>query len=123
MSDFRFFRTHRPWEDWFGMLLGMLILVSPWFPVQASEEIVDAGRSHMILNAFVVGMLVFGVAQLEYVALQRWEEGAAIVLGLWLIALPSCSAIPAIPCSRFGMRPSADWWLCWVRCSYGRTGA
>ena len=24
MSDFRFFRTHRPWEDGFGMLLGML---------------------------------------------------------------------------------------------------
>ena len=28
----------------------------------------------MILNTFVVGMLVFGLAQLEYVALQRWEE-------------------------------------------------
>ncbi len=88
MSDFRFLRTHRPWEDWFGMLLGVLILVSPWFPMQAGREIVDAERSHMILNAFVVGMLVFGVGQLEYVALQRWEEAAAIVLGLWLIASP-----------------------------------
>ena len=88
MSDFRFFSTHRPWEDWFGMLLGVLILISPWFPMQASQEIVDAERSHMILNAFVVGMLVFGVAQLEYVALQRWEEAAAIVLGLWLIVSP-----------------------------------
>jgi peptidoglycan/LPS O-acetylase OafA/YrhL len=88
MSDFRFFSTHRPWEDWFGMLLGLLIMVSPWFPMQASHEVVDAERSYMILNAFVVGMLVFGVAQLEYVALQRWEEGAAIALGLWLIASP-----------------------------------
>jgi peptidoglycan/LPS O-acetylase OafA/YrhL len=70
------------------MLLGVLILVSPWFPLQAGGEIVDAERSHMILNAFVVGMLVFGVGQLEYVALQRWEEGAAIALGLWLIASP-----------------------------------
>ena len=33
-------------------------------------------------------MLVLGLAQLEYVALQRWEEGAEIVLGLWLIASP-----------------------------------
>ena len=88
MSDFRFFSTHRPWEDWFGMLLGVLIMVSPWFPAQAGHDAVDADRSYMILNTFVIGMLVLGLAQLEYVALQRWEEGAAIVLGLWLIASP-----------------------------------
>ena len=88
MSDFRFFNTHRHWEDWFGMLLGVLIMVSPWFPMQAGHDAVDAARSYMILNTFVVGMLVLGLAQLEYVALQRWEEGAAIVLGLWLIASP-----------------------------------
>ena len=34
------------------------------------------------------GMLVFGLAQLEYVALQRWEEVGEIALGLWLIASP-----------------------------------
>jgi SPW repeat len=62
--------------------------VSPWFPMQASHEAVDAERSAMILNTFVVGMLVFGLAQLEYVALQRWEEVGEIVLGLWLIASP-----------------------------------
>ena len=88
MSDFRFFNTHRPWEDWVGMLLGVLIMVSPWFPMQAGHDVVDADRSYLILNAFVVGMLVLGLAQLEYVALQRWEEGAAIVLGLWLMASP-----------------------------------
>jgi peptidoglycan/LPS O-acetylase OafA/YrhL len=88
MSDKRFFGTHRPWEDWFGMLLGVLIVVSPWFPVQAGRDVVDADRSIMILNTFVIGMLVFGLAQLEYVALQRWEEVAAIVLGCWLIASP-----------------------------------
>jgi hypothetical protein len=88
MSGFRFFKLHRPWEDWFGMLLGVLIVVSPWFPMQASHEAVDAERSAMILNTFVVGMLVFGLAQLEYVALQRWEEVGEIVLGLWLIASP-----------------------------------
>src|SRR5258705_2426095 len=86
MSDSRFFSTHRPWEDWFGMLLGGLIVVSPWFPFQSSHETMDAQRSMMILNTFVVGMLVFGLAQLEYVALQRWEEVAEIALGLWLIA-------------------------------------
>jgi len=68
------------------MLLGGLIVVSPWFPFQSSHETMDAQRSMMILNTFVVGMLVFGLAQLEYVALQRWEEVAEIALGLWLIA-------------------------------------
>ena len=88
MSDFRFFSKHRSWEDWFGMLLGVLIVVSPWFPMQPANEVMTADRSTMILNTFVVGMLVFGLAQLEYVALQRWEEVAEIVLGLWLIASP-----------------------------------
>jgi hypothetical protein len=31
---------------------------------------------------------VFGLAQLEYVSLQRWEETGEIALGLWLIASP-----------------------------------
>jgi len=88
MSDSRFFSTHRPWEDWFGMLLGGVIVVSPWFPFQSSHETMDAERSWMILNTFVVGMLVFGLAQLEYVALQRWEEVAEVALGFWLVASP-----------------------------------
>jgi len=69
------------------MLLGVLIVVSPWFPF-SSHDVMDAERSTMILNTFVVGMLIFGLAQLEYVALQRWEEVAEIGLGLWLIASP-----------------------------------
>src|SRR5258708_8857682 len=88
MSDFGFFKTHRTWEDWCGMLLGVLIVLSPWFPAETWHEVVDAERSLVILNTFTIGILVFGLAQLEYVALQRWEEVAAILLGLWLIASP-----------------------------------
>ena len=88
MSGFGFFNKHRTWEDWFGMLLGLLIVVSPWFPIQPANEVMHAERSIMVLNTFVVGMLVFGLAQLEYVALQRWEEVAAIFLALWLIISP-----------------------------------
>jgi hypothetical protein len=74
------------------MLLGVLIVLSPWFPTQTSHEVIDADRSFMILNTFTVGILVLGLAQLEYVALQRWQEIAAIVLGLWLIASPAIFA-------------------------------
>jgi len=88
MSDFGYFRTHQTWEDWCGMLLGVLIVLSPWFPASTGHEVVDAERSLVILNTFTIGILVFGLAQLEYVALQRWEEVTAIVLGLWLIASP-----------------------------------
>jgi len=88
MSELGYFKTHRTWEDWLGMVLGVLIVLSPWFPMQADREVVDAERSFIILNAFTVGILVFGLAQLEYVALQRWEEVAEIVLGVWLIASP-----------------------------------
>jgi SPW repeat len=89
MSDFRLLGTHKTWEDWCGMLLGLLIILSPWFPTQSAHDIVDSDRSFMILNAFTVGILVLGLAQLEYVALQRWQEVAEIVLGLWLIASPA----------------------------------
>jgi len=88
MSDFGFFQTHRTWEDWCGMLLGLLIALSPWFPTQQGHEAADAGRSLVILNAVMVGIVVFGLAQLEYVSLQRWEEVAGIVAGLWLMLSP-----------------------------------
>ena len=113
MSGFGFFSKHRTWEDWFGMLIGMLIVVSPWFPF-SSHDVMDAERSTMILNTFVVGMLVFGLAQLEYVALQRWEEIGEIALGLWLIASPFIAP---------GMSVSVPSWSCWVRFSSGRIGA
>jgi hypothetical protein len=70
------------------MLLGVMIMLSPWFPTQTSRELVDAERGAVIINTVAVGVLVFGLAQLQYLALQRWEEVAEIFLGLWLIASP-----------------------------------
>ena len=89
MADFRLLGTHRTWEDWCGMLLGLLIILSPWFPAQTSYDVVEGERSIMILNTFTIGIIVLGLAQLEYVALQRWQEVAEILLGLWLIASPA----------------------------------
>jgi hypothetical protein len=70
------------------MLLGLLIVLSPWFPTQSGHELVTGDRSYVLLNTITVGILVFGLAQLEYIALQRWEQVAEIMLGLWLIASP-----------------------------------
>jgi hypothetical protein len=72
------------------MALGLLIVVSPWFPTQLGQETAaETDRSLMVLNAFTIGILVLGLAQLEYVALQRWEEVGEILLGLWLMASPA----------------------------------
>ena len=86
MSDFGFLKTHQTWEDWCGMLLGALIVASPWFPIQ--EGTVTAGHQVIVLNTVAVGLVVFGLSQLEYVSLQRWQEVTTIVVGLWLIASP-----------------------------------
>jgi hypothetical protein len=65
------------------MLLGALIAVSPWFPIY--EEAVTAGHQTIILNTVAIGLVVFGLSQLEYVALQRWQEVITILVGLWLV--------------------------------------
>ena len=78
MSVARFFNTHKTWEEWSGMALGAMILLSPWFASQPDHRAV-------IVNSLVVGILMFGVAQLEYLSLRRWQEASAFVLGVWLI--------------------------------------
>jgi hypothetical protein len=88
MSDSRFLGTHRTWEDWCGMALGATIALSPWFPTQDGHDYAGTNPSAVIINTVAVGALVFGLAQLQYVALQRWEEVAGILLGLWLIVSP-----------------------------------
>lgn len=81
MSINRFFGAHRTWEDWCGMILGILVMLSPWFTKRPDHN-------EVILNAVGVGILVFCLVQLEYFALQRWEEVGALVLGVWLICSP-----------------------------------
>lgn len=77
----RLFGTHRTWEDWFGMFLGLLIVASPWL---ADDHV---GRA-AVWNAILTGVLIFFIAELEYAVLQRWEETGQLLLGLWLVVSP-----------------------------------
>ena len=89
MSGIRFFETHRTWEDWFGMAMGLLIVLSPWITGEANHGLGQQPEPGLaILNAVLVGILVFGLAQMEYIALQRWEEAGEMALGLWLVVSP-----------------------------------
>ena len=80
MAGIRFFNVHRNWEDWVGMVLGVLIGLSPWFAGQTEQL--------PMLNAFAVGAVVLLLAEMELVDLHRWEETGEILCGLWLIVSP-----------------------------------
>jgi hypothetical protein len=82
MLGSRLFNVHQSWEDWVSMLIGMLIGISPWLAEQQPHD------QFVIWNAVVVGLLVLGLAQLEYVSLHRWQEIGETALGLWLIGSP-----------------------------------
>ena len=75
------FNVHRNWEDWLGMLLGVLIGLSPWLVGQQDNQAV-------MWNAIIIGALVIAFAALELSGLQRWEEVGQVACGLWLIASP-----------------------------------
>jgi SPW repeat len=81
MAGIRIFDVHRTWEDWSGILLGVLVGLSPWLVGQEGDQSV-------MWNAMLVGVLVLSLAALELVDLHRWEEVGEIACGAWLIASP-----------------------------------
>ena len=81
MAGLRIFGVHRTWEDWFGMILGIVIGVSPWLTGQTDSTTVVA-------NSVMIGVAVLALAILQFVSLQLWEEVGAILCGLWLILSP-----------------------------------
>ncbi|AEI02930.1 hypothetical protein OCA5_c17920 [Afipia carboxidovorans OM5] len=89
MSGARFFDTHRTWEDWGGMLLGLLIALSPWLNGDVNHGFGSLSLPGLaMINTAIVGILIIGLSQLEYVALRRWEEVCEIALAIWLIMSP-----------------------------------
>lgn len=80
MAGVRLLHTHRTWEDYAGIVLAVVIGLSPWL----------AGHEHeaAMWNAAAVGVLLLALAAFELVDLQRSEEVGEIALGLWLIASP-----------------------------------
>ena len=81
MAGIRLFNVHRTWEDYAGIVLGVVIALSPWLAGQQDNQVVN-------WNSGLVGILVLALAALELVDLRRSEEVGEIALGLWLIASP-----------------------------------
>jgi hypothetical protein len=81
MAGIRLFSVHRTWEDWAGMLLGVLIGLSPWLTGQQDD-------AWVMWNATLVGLAVLALAAVELADLHCWEEVGQLACGLWLIASP-----------------------------------
>jgi hypothetical protein len=81
MVRLRLFNVHRHWQDWFGIALGVLIALSPWFAGQTDSQVV-------IWITIAAGLWVIQFAGLELFDLERSEEAWLLICGLWLIASP-----------------------------------
>lgn len=72
---------HQTWEDGASMILGLLVVLSPWL----SDAATSVGI--MTVTGFV-GFLIVAMAGLEMVSLRRWEETIETLCGAWLIVSP-----------------------------------
>lgn len=73
--------VHRHWQDWADLVLGIVILASPWF--LGMMEMQAAA-----MNAMIVGLAVVLISALALGWLRPWEEWINVALGLWLVASP-----------------------------------
>ena len=81
MAGIRIFGVHRTWEELIGIVIGALIVISPW--------IVNAFDSQfVVMNTVIVGVLVLSLAGMEIVVLRTSEEWLELACGLWLTASP-----------------------------------
>lgn len=81
MANTSFLKSHRTWEDYVGIALGVLIGVTPQIAGETTNPAV-------LLNAAAVGILVLVLASLELVYLRRSEETIELACGAWLVASP-----------------------------------
>jgi predicted MFS family arabinose efflux permease len=71
----------RRWQDWFCMVLGILMAASPWL-------VGYTGLEDATLNAVMVGFLVFALSALALTLLDHWEAYLNAMLGAWLVLSP-----------------------------------
>jgi len=70
------------WQDYFSMLVGLWIAVSPWTLGFAD----DFGM--LTWNALVIGVGIVILAAIDMDAPANWEEWAMIALGGWAAVSP-----------------------------------
>lgn len=72
---------YRHWQDWADLMLGVVVLISPWIIAFTNEPAPT-------YNAVVVGLVIIALSALAIRHLEPWEEWLNVALGLWLIVSP-----------------------------------
>ena len=81
MARLDLMKVHKSWEDWTALALGAVLIVSPAFdPAQLTPLV--------LLNAIVVGFFIVCLAMSELSLIERWEERAYLVCGVWMMLAP-----------------------------------
>jgi predicted MFS family arabinose efflux permease len=75
------FVVHRAWEDYASLLLGIVVVFSPWIAGQTDH-------SSAVTSATLTGMLLIVISGLELFRLYRWHEVITLLMGAWLFASP-----------------------------------
>ncbi len=81
MSGRKFLSSHRTWEDWLGIGLGLVIMLAPWIVNEIASQ-------PIVANAALTGVAVLLLAELDLVKFRRWAELGQIICGLWVAASP-----------------------------------
>lgn len=71
----------RRWQDWANMVLGILMVASPWLLGYSALE----GAT---MNAVIIGFLIFALSALALTLLDSWEAWINAALGIWLVLSP-----------------------------------
>jgi hypothetical protein len=93
-------KTHRTWEDGVGLMLGLMIGLSPWF---YEEPVVPV----VVLNSGLVGLAVLALAQLELVRLRRGKRLRSSPAVFGCRPPPSSSTMPIRTIYAYGIGHSA----------------
>ena len=81
MSNWNFLRSHRAWEDWLSIGLGLAIILAPWVVNETSNQAA-------VVNAAVAGVAVLLLAELDLVKFRRWAEVGQLACGMWVATSP-----------------------------------
>jgi len=81
VTSWKLRRSHRNWEDWLGIFLGIVIVLAPWI----AEE---TANSSAVINAAVAGLFVMILAEADLMNFRRWIGASQLLCGAWVAASP-----------------------------------
>jgi hypothetical protein len=81
MAEWNLRSTRRGWNDWLGIVLGILIALAPWI-------VEEVANSPAVANAAIAGLIVMVLAEADLVNFRRWIEVCQLLAGAWVAASP-----------------------------------